>query len=63
MKKTILITGSGGLIGSQAVKYFSEKGYSIVGIDDNHRKYFFGDSGSTNNSTLNLIKKYKNFKH
>ena len=63
MGKTILITGSGGLIGSQAVKYFSEKGYSIVGIDDNHRKYFFGDSGSTNNSTLNLIKKYKNFKH
>ena len=44
MKKTILITGSGGLIGSQAVKYFSEKGYSIVGIDDNHRKYFLYNS-------------------
>ena len=63
MKKTILITGSGGLIGSQAVKYFSEKNYNIIGIDSNHRKYFFGDGGSTQSNTNALIKKYKNFSH
>lgn len=42
-----LITGSGGLIGSEAAKFFAEKGFEIVGIDNNMRSYFFGEEAST----------------
>lgn len=42
-----LVTGSAGLIGSEAAKYFAQKGFDIVGIDNNMRSYFFGDEAST----------------
>ncbi len=42
-----LITGSGGLIGSEAAKFFAKKGFEIVGIDNNMRSYFFGEEAST----------------
>lgn len=45
--KTALITGSAGLVGSEAAKFFFEKGYAIVGVDNDMRKYFFGEEGST----------------
>ncbi len=45
--KNALITGSSGLIGSEAVRFFSDKGYKIVGIDNNMRQYFFGKEAST----------------
>jgi CDP-paratose 2-epimerase len=38
----ILVTGSTGLVGSEAVKFFVEKGWVVVGIDSNMRSYFFG---------------------
>jgi CDP-paratose 2-epimerase len=44
---TVLVTGSGGLIGSEAVRFYCEKGYRVVGIDNDMRRYFFGDSAST----------------
>ncbi len=52
----ILITGSSGLIGSEAVKYFGEKGHKIIGIDNNLRKYFFGKRGDTSWNLKNLLK-------
>lgn len=42
-----LVTGSAGLIGSEAAKFFAAKGFEIVGIDNNMRSYFFGDEAST----------------
>ena len=42
-----LITGSAGLVGSEAVKFFCNKGFDVVGIDNNLRKFFFGNDGST----------------
>src|SRR3546814_3739715 len=42
-----LVTGSGGLIGSEAAKFFAKKGFDIIGIDNNMRSYFFGDEAST----------------
>jgi CDP-paratose 2-epimerase len=42
-----LITGSAGLIGSEAVKFFAAKGLDVVGIDNNMRKVFFGDDACT----------------
>lgn len=42
-----LITGAAGLVGSEAVRYLSQRGFTIVGIDNDMRAYFFGDSAST----------------
>jgi len=43
----IIVTGSSGLIGSEAVRYFGNKGHEVIGVDSNLRKYFFGDGGDT----------------
>jgi CDP-paratose 2-epimerase len=43
----VLVTGSGGLIGSEAAKFFAEKNFEVVGIDNNMRSYFFGEEAST----------------
>ena len=45
--KTVLITGSAGLVGAEAVRYFANLGASIVGIDNDMRRYFFGPESST----------------
>ncbi|VAX35581.1 dTDP-glucose 4,6-dehydratase [hydrothermal vent metagenome] len=58
-----LVTGSSGLIGSQAVNFFSEKGYSIIGIDNDMRKYFFGEEASTAWNTQSLKEKIKGYTH
>jgi len=42
-----LITGSAGLIGSEAARYFAASGHRVVGIDNDMRRYFFGESAST----------------
>lgn len=42
-----LITGSAGLIGSEAALFFAERGYTIFGIDNDMRRYFFGAEAST----------------
>jgi CDP-paratose 2-epimerase len=39
--KIALITGSGGLIGSEAVSFFADKFDLVIGIDNNLRQYFF----------------------
>lgn len=44
---TILVTGSSGLIGSEAVKYFDGHGHHVVGVDNNMRRTFFGVEGDT----------------
>ena len=58
----VLITGSNGLVGSEAVNFFHDKGFDVVGIDNNLRKFFFGSSGSTNWIKSRLLKRNKNFK-
>ena len=42
-----LVTGSAGLIGSEAVRWFSKKGMKIVGLDNDMRAHFFGADAST----------------
>lgn len=59
----ILVTGSSGLIGSEAVRYFGRKGHQIIGVDNNLRKFFFGEGGDTT-WNLKLLKKEEiNFTH
>ena len=59
----ILITGSSGLIGSEAVKFFSEKFDKVVGIDNDMRSYFFGSNASTEGTNLELKQKVDNYIH
>ena len=58
----VLITGSSGLVGSESVNFFCEKGFDVIGIDNNLRKFFFGSDGSTLWVKDLLLKKNKNFK-
>ncbi len=46
MANIAIITGSAGLIGSQAVEFFLSKGFKVIGIDNDMRRYFFGEDGS-----------------
>ena len=60
--RVLIVTGSGGLIGSQSVKYFAEKFDLVVGIDNDARSYFFGQEASTHPSTRKLLEDFPNFK-
>ncbi len=42
-----LVTGSGGLIGSECVRQLSAEGWEVVGIDNDMRRQFFGEQGTT----------------
>lgn len=61
--KICLITGSAGLIGSEAVDFFASKFDLIVGVDNNMRRYFFGEDGSNEWNTKRLIETHSNYQH
>jgi CDP-paratose 2-epimerase len=61
--KIAIITGAAGLIGSEAVNFFSNKFDLIVGIDNNLRKYFFGKEGSIEWNMKRLQDTVSNYKH
>lgn len=54
----ILVTGSAGLIGSESVRFFCDKGYTVVGIDNNMRESFFGKGASTEWNRDRLLEDY-----
>jgi len=54
--KRILITGSAGLIGSEAARFFAAKGYHIIGIDNDMRATFFGPEASSKWNLNRLVK-------
>jgi CDP-paratose 2-epimerase len=58
-----IITGSAGLIGSEAARFFSAKGMDVIGIDNNMRKYFFGEDASTAWNQERLEQDLKNYTH
>ena len=58
-----IITGSTGLVGSEAVNFFHDKGFEVIGIDNNLRKLFFGKNSSTSWIKSKLLKRNKNFKN
>jgi len=59
----VLVTGSSGLIGSEAVEYFDRQGNVVVGIDNNMRREFFGPSGDTSWNLERLKHSTKRFRH
>lgn len=58
-----VITGSSGLIGSESVKFFSDKFDLILGVDNNMRAYFFGSDASTDWNRIYLEQEVENYKH
>jgi CDP-paratose 2-epimerase len=59
----VVVTGSCGLIGSETVSFFAEKGFEVVGIDNNLRQSFFGADGSILGNKQRLQKLHKNYRH
>lgn len=62
-RKIAIVTGSSGLIGSQSVKFLHERGYKVIGIDNDMRSYFFGPEASTRPSKESLLNTYNKYKH
>jgi CDP-paratose 2-epimerase len=58
---TAIVTGSGGLVGSESVIKFVESGYDVIGIDNDMRSYFFGPEASTRASSDALEKRFSSF--
>jgi CDP-paratose 2-epimerase len=64
MTKTLLVTGSSGLIGSEVCAYFArERGYAVHGVDNNQRAVFFGPQGDTRWNQERLAHDIKGFTH
>lgn len=60
---SILVTGSSGLIGSEAVEYFDQRGHTVHGIDNNMRMDFFGPGGDTRWNLRRLQESCRGFRH
>jgi CDP-paratose 2-epimerase len=58
-----LITGSAGLIGSEAVRFFAKKGFNVIGIDNDLRRFFFGEEASTMWNLETLEKEVPGYLH
>jgi CDP-paratose 2-epimerase len=61
--KRVLITGSSGLIGSEAVTFFDERGWEVHGVDNNMRREFFGPDGDTTWNLERLRRSIHRFNH
>ena len=61
--KTLLVTGSSGLIGSEVCMHFASLGWNIHGIDNNQRAVFFGPQGDTRWNQSRLFQTIKGFQH
>jgi len=59
----LLVTGSGGLIGSEVVSFFSERGWQVHGVDNNMRQDFFGAGGDTTWNIERLKNTFSNYEH
>jgi len=58
-----VITGSAGLIGAEAARFFASRGLDVVGIDNDMRRVFFGEEASTIWSRRRLEAEVKGYRH
>lgn len=58
-----LISGSAGLVGSEASKHFARRGMGIVGVDNDMRSVFFGSEASTSRMARDLVQTLPNYVH
>jgi len=59
----VLVSGSAGLIGAETVRRFAREGYTVAGIDNDMRAYFFGPEGSTKWAADALQRELRNYRH
>jgi len=59
----VLVTGSHGLIGSEAVFFFGKKGFKVYGLDNNMRREFFGQDGDTLWMKKEIEEKVQDYEH
>jgi CDP-paratose 2-epimerase len=59
---TAIVTGSGGLIGSEAVRSLVESGYDVIGLENDMRARFFGPDASTAHVTRSLVERHPEFR-
>jgi len=62
-ERAVLVTGSCGLIGSEVARSFARLGFSVTGIDDNHRAVFFGPEGDTSRVLAQLQSEIPGYRH
>jgi len=58
-----LVTGSGGLIGSECVRLLCEEGWTVIGLDNDMRRTFFGPGGTTRPNVKYLSDAFPNYRH
>ncbi len=58
---TAIVSGSGGLIGSESVKHLVEEGWDVIGLENDMRARFFGPDASTAPVTARLEADYSEF--
>jgi len=63
MMRTIIVTGSAGLIGSETVRRFAKDGTHVLGIDNDMRAKFFGAEASTKKTRGDLIANFRDYEH
>ncbi len=57
-----IITGSGGLIGSESVRFFAEEGFDVIGLENDLRAHFFGAEASTTPTSERLLDEIEGFR-
>ena len=57
-----IVTGSGGLIGSESVQHLIEEGWEVIGLENDMRAAFFGPDASTKRTTERLVKTFPEFR-
>ncbi len=62
MTPVAIVTGSGGLIGSETVAHFAEAGLDVVGLENDTRSWLFGSEASTASTTDRLVSSYDTFR-
>src|SRR5580698_7547964 len=62
-QKTLLVTGSCGLIGSEVSLFFAQQDFRVVGVDSNHRAVFFGRDGDTSWVLNRLRERIPDYQH
>jgi CDP-paratose 2-epimerase len=58
-----IVTGSGGLIGSESARHFAELGYHVIGVENDMRARFFGPDASTAHVAERLARELDGFEH
>jgi CDP-paratose 2-epimerase len=59
---TAIVTGSGGLIGSEAVRFFAAQGFAVIGLENDMRARFFGAESSTRPVSERLLAEVDGFR-